>query len=106
MSLTPDDVARMKVPELKAALEERHQDATGRKPVLVERLLEAIADSFVGEGSSASGGKKKAESPAEEPPAKKAKGKTAAKGKAAAKEEAAEPADEAAKKGKGKAAPA
>ena len=105
MSLTPDDVAMMKVPELKAALEERDCDATGRKAVLVERLLEAIADSFVGEGSSASGGKKKAESPVEEPPAKKAKGKTAAKGKAAAKEEAAAPAEEAAKKGKGKAAP-
>ena len=102
MSITVDDVGRMKVPELKAALEERELDATGRKAVLVERLLEAVANSFVGEGSSASGSKKKAESPMEEPPAKKTKG--TAKGKAAAKEEAAAPVEETANKGKGKAA--
>ena len=90
MPLTSDDVARMKVPELKAALEERGLDTTGRKAVLVERLLEAIASPSVGEGTS----KKKAESPVEEPPAKKAKGK------AVAKEEAAAPAEAAANEGK------
>ena len=80
MPLTSDDVARMKVPELKAALEERGLDTTGRKAVLVERLLEAVASPSVGEGTS----KKKAESPVEEPPAKKAKGKAVAKEEAAA----------------------
>ena len=91
MPLTSDDVARMKVPELKAALEERGLDTTGRKAVLVERLLEAVASPSVGdEGTS----KKKAESPVEEPPAKKAKGK------AVAKEEAAAPAEAAANEGK------
>ena len=94
MPLTSDDVARMKVPELKAALEERGLDTTGRKAVLVERLLEAAASPSVGEGTS----KKKAESPVEEPPAKKAKGK------AVAKEEAAAPAEAAANESK--AAPA
>ena len=84
-------MARLKVPELKAALEERGLDTTGRKPVLVERLLEAVASPSVGdEGTS----KKKAESPVEEPPAKKAKGK------AVAKEEAAAPAEAAANEGK------
>ena len=98
-------ISRMKVPELKAALEERELDATGRKAVLVDRLSEALANSLMpfGEGSSASGSKKKAESPMEEPPAKKTKG--TAKGKAAAKEEAAAPVEEPpAKKPKGKAA--
>ena len=90
MSLTSDDVARMKVPELQAALEERDLDTTGRKAVLVERLLEAVASPSVGEGTS----KKKAESPVEDPPAKKAKGK------AVAKEEAAAPAEVAANEGK------
>ena len=90
MPLTSDDVARMKVPELKAALEERGLDTTGRKAVLVERLLEAVASPSVGEGTS----KKKAESPVEEPPAKKAKGK------AVAKEEATAPAEAAANVGK------
>ena len=47
MPLTSDDVARMKVPELKAALEERGLDTTGRKAVLVERLLEAVASPSV-----------------------------------------------------------
>ena len=92
----------MTVPALKAALEERELDATGRKAVLVDRLSEAMANSFLpfGEGSSASGSKKKAESPMEEPPAKKTKG--TAKGKAAAKEEAAAPVEEPpAKKPKG-----
>jgi predicted DNA-binding WGR domain protein len=116
MSLTPDDVGRMKVPELKAALEERDLDTSGLKAVLVKRLSEAVSN----------GANKKAESPVEEPPAKKAKGKAKGKaaakeeaaapveeppakkpkGKAAAKEEAAAPAEEAADKGKGKAAPA
>ena len=90
MPLTSDEVARMKVPELKAALEERGLDTTGRKAVLVERLLEAVASPSVSEGTS----KKKAESAVEEPPAKKAKGK------AVAKEEAAAPAEAAAKEGK------
>ena len=87
MPLTSDDVARMKVPELKAALEERGLDTTGRKAVLVERLLEAVASPSVGEGTS----KKKAESPVEEPPAKKAKGKAVAKEEATAPAEAAHP---------------
>ena len=77
-------ISRMKVPELKAALEERELDATGRKAVLVDRLSEALANSLMpfGEGSSASGSKKKAESPMEEPPAKKTKGTAKGKGKA------------------------
>ena len=91
MPLTNDEVAQLKVPQLKAALEERGLDTTGRKAVLVERLLEAVASPSVDdEGTS----KKKAESPVEEPPAKKAKGK------AVAKEEAAAPAEAAANEGK------
>ena len=61
MSLTPDNVGRMKVPELKAALEERDLDTSGLKAVLVKRLSEAVSNGAP------------TESPVEEPPAKKAR---------------------------------
>lgn len=40
--LTPEVVKRMRVSELRVALEERALSSTGTKPILAARLLEAL----------------------------------------------------------------
>mmetsp|Transcript_27326 Transcript_27326/g.90834 ORF Transcript_27326/g.90834 Transcript_27326/m.90834 type:complete len:97 (+) Transcript_27326:49-339(+) len=43
MTLTADEVKKMTVPKLRAALEERGLDTSGLKAALADRLLQALA---------------------------------------------------------------
>ena len=60
--MTPAEIKKLKVPELKEQLKERGLDTTGKKDELVARLESALGD-------EAAGGTESAAAPAAEPPA-------------------------------------